>query len=87
MFGGKDIAAIFRRELLSIESQFQRSVVRLQHYVGSDDFALQFGMFALMAWILMSVHVPPGPAVEAAILHVRDVVGDQVVSQSVTLVD
>ena len=35
----------------------------------------------------MAAHVPPRPAVEAAFLHVGDVIGNQVVAQRVALVD
>jgi hypothetical protein len=34
----------------------------------------------------MLAHVPPGPAVEAAFLHVGNVVGNQVVSQPVAFI-
>src|SRR5580700_4483146 len=44
-------------------------------------------MFPLMARILMAADVPPGPAVKAALLDVRDVVGDKVVTQAVAFVD
>src|ERR1700736_1701469 len=44
-------------------------------------------MFPLMARILMATDVPPWPAVKAAFLDVRDVVGDEVVTQAVAFVD
>src|SRR6266496_3234935 len=44
-------------------------------------------MLALMPRVLVRSHVPPGPAVESAFLHVGDVVGNQVVAQRVALVD
>src|ERR1051325_819078 len=37
--------------------------------------------------ILMSAHVIPRPAIEAAILHVGGVVGDEVVAEFIALVD
>ncbi len=47
---------------------------------------LQLRMLALVARVLMSTHVPPRPAVEAALLDVGDVVGHEVVAESVALV-
>src|ERR1700722_2748835 len=44
-------------------------------------------MLTLVPRILMSTHVPPGPAIKAAFLHMRNVVGDQVVTQAVALID
>src|ERR1700733_15958188 len=43
-------------------------------------------MFAFMPRILMAAHIPPGPAVESAFLHMRDVVGNQVVAQTIALI-
>src|SRR5947208_12419095 len=43
-------------------------------------------MFSLVPWILMTAHVPPRPTVKAAILHVCDVVGNDVVSQAIAFV-
>ncbi len=40
-----------------------------------------------MAGVLVAAHVPPGPAVEAALLDVGDVVGDKIVAEVVALVD
>ena len=61
--------------------------MRLQQHVGDDGRVLQLGMLAPVARILVAADVVPGPAVEAALLDVRDVVGDQVVAQLVALVD
>ena len=50
---------------------------------------LQLGMLALVARVLtppLAAHVVPGPAVEAALLDVGDVVGDEVVAEGVALV-
>src|ERR1700722_5232398 len=44
-------------------------------------------MPAFVPRVLMRADIPPGPAVESAFLHVGDVVGDQVVAESVALVD
>ena len=60
--------------------------MRLQEHVGNDDLVLQFGMLAFEARIGMASDVIPGPAVEAALLDVGDVVGDQVVAERVALV-
>lgn len=39
MFGGEDVACIFRRKLLAVvEGQLQGCVVRIQNHVGCDDF-------------------------------------------------
>src|SRR5271170_4484251 len=43
-------------------------------------------MLALKARILMRADVPPRPAVESAFLHVRDVVGDEVVAEGIALI-
>src|ERR1700722_410950 len=43
-------------------------------------------MLAFVPWILMRAHVPPGPAVEAAFLHVSDVVGHEVVAECIALI-
>src|ERR1700733_15874866 len=43
-------------------------------------------MLSPMTRILMPAHIPPRPPVETAILHVRDVVRDEVVAESVTFV-
>ena len=38
-------------------------------------------MFALQSWIWIAPNVVVRPTVEAAVLHVRDVIGDKVVAQ------
>src|SRR6266850_1558805 len=43
-------------------------------------------MLALMPRVLMSTHVPPGPAIVTALLHVGDVVRNQIVPQRVAFV-
>src|ERR1700724_1836804 len=81
MFGGENVSAIFGWELRGfVKGHLKRREVRLQEYVGDQNFVFQLGMFALRARILMAADVPPGPAVEAAFLDVRDVVGDEVVA-------
>src|SRR5580704_14522737 len=88
VFGGEDIAAILGRKLRAfIEGHFERSVVGLEEDIRNDHLVFQFGVLALVAWILMGADVPPRPAVEAAVLNVGDVVGDEIVSQAVAFVD
>src|SRR5579871_4064852 len=88
VLGSKGIAAILFRKLLAfIEGHFQRSKVRLQDHIGGDDLVLELRMFSLMARIGVAAHVIPGPAVEASVLHMRDVVGHQVIAQPVALID
>ena len=60
--------------------------MRLEEHVGHDHFVFQLGMLAGVARVLMAAGVIPGPAVEAAFLHVGDVVGRQVVAEQVALV-
>ena len=59
----------------------------MEDYVGRDDFVLQLGMLPFVTRILVFAHVPPGPAVEAALLHMSDVVGHQVVTQPIAFID
>ncbi len=47
---------------------------------------LQLGVLADVARVLVAAHVPPRPAVEAAFLHVGDVVGDEVVAEAIALI-
>jgi len=44
-------------------------------------------MFPLVAGILVAADIPPGPAIESALLHVSDVVGHKIVSQAIAFVD
>ena len=44
-------------------------------------------MFAVVPWVRMSADVEPRPAVEAAVLDMRDVVGHEIVAERVALVD
>src|SRR5205807_9890622 len=61
--------------------------VRLQQYIGRDHFAFEFRVFALVPRILVTAHVPPWPAVEAALLDVSDVVRNKVIAERVPLID
>ena len=45
------------------------------------------GCLPIVPRVLMASHVEPWPAVEAAFLHVGNVVGNQIVAQSVAFVD
>src|SRR3984885_2202855 len=43
-------------------------------------------MLAFVPRVLMCADVPPGPAVESAFLHVRDVVGDEFIAERIAFV-
>ena len=70
-----------------VEGHFERGVVRLQQDIGDDDLVFELGVLAFVAGVLMGADVLPGPAVEAAVLDVGDVVGNEVVAEGVALVD
>ena len=87
MLGGKGAAAEFGAKLLAgIERHAERGRVRLQQHVGHDDLVLEVGPRALVARILVRADVIPGPAVETALAHPGDVIGRQVVAETVALV-
>ena len=87
MLGRENVSAILGRELAAlIEGQLQRGIVRLQQYIGYDGLVLQFGMLTLLPGILMSSDVPPRPAVKAAFLYMRDVVGHKIVAECIPFV-
>src|SRR5437879_10775037 len=87
MFGGEDVAAIFRGKLTAlIKGDLQRRIVRLQQHIGHDGDAGQLRMLARVAGILVGTQVPPGPSIEPSSLNVRDVVRHQVVAQPVAFV-
>ena len=78
---------VFLRELVAVvERHVDRRHVRLQEHVGDDRLLLQLGALALVARVLVRAEVVPGPAVETALLDMRDVVGHEVVAQGVALV-
>src|SRR5579859_4266295 len=84
VFGGENIAAIFRGKLSAfIEGQLERSVVGLEENVGDDCLVFQFRMLAVVPRILMAADVPPGPAIEASFLDMSNVIGDEIVAQAV----
>ena len=89
--GGERVPAIFRgkgRHAVGggVKSHFQRGRVRLQQHVGNDGLAGQVRALAGMAGIFVVAHVIPGPAVESALLHARDVIRHQIVAQAVALI-
>ena len=91
VLGGESVTLELSRELgAPVEEHFKRGEVRVQDDVWGDDPGLQLGMLADVAWVLQAagraVKVEPGPAVEAAYLHVGHVVGHQVVAQAVALI-
>src|SRR6266446_5799485 len=87
MLGSENISLVFRRKLLAvIESNPQRGVVWMKDHIRRDDFVLQFGVLAVMSRVLVSAHVPPGPAVKAALLHMGNVIRNQIVPQRVAFV-
>ncbi len=87
VLGGEDVAAILRRKLACfVEEHFKRGVMRLDENIRGNYLVLQFGMLALVTRVLHASHVPPRPSVKAVGLDVRDVVGNEVVSQFVALI-
>src|SRR5216684_2938752 len=88
MLGCENVSLIFGWELLAfVESHLEGSVVRLQQHIGNNDLLFQLRMFTLMARILVTADVPPGPAIKSASFDMGDVVGRKIVSQAVTFVD
>jgi hypothetical protein len=61
--------------------------MRLQQYIGRDDPLAQFRMLADMTGVLVRTHVPPRPAVKAALVNRGDVVGHEVVTEAVAFID
>src|SRR6476620_5525909 len=81
------VAFVLRRELRSvIKKHLQRSEMRLQKHIRRNHFVLQLWMFSFVSGVLMRAHVIPRPAVEAALLHMRDVVRNKVVTQRIAFV-
>src|ERR1017187_4067418 len=58
----------------------------MKDHIRRDDFVFQFGMLALVSRVLVATHIPPRPAEKSSLLYMGDVVGDQIVSQSVAFV-
>src|SRR5664280_1224753 len=87
MFGGENVALVLRRKALAIvKGEFQRCVVRLKQDIWDKDFSSQFGMFAGMTRVLMIAHVIPRPSIEAALLHVGDVVGNKIIAKGIAFI-
>src|SRR5580704_13956112 len=88
VFGSENIALVFSRQLRAvIEGHLERSAMRLQQNIRSNDLVLQLGMLALVTRILVPADIPPWPAIEPAVLHVRDVVGNEIIAKRVTFID
>ena len=60
--------------------------MRLQQHIRHNHFVFQFRMLPFVARILIRPDVIPGPAIKSAVLHARDVIGHQIVSEIVTFV-
>ena len=60
--------------------------MRLDQHVGNGDLALEVGACARVPRVLIVADVEPGPAVERALPHPRDVVRHQIVAEAVALV-
>ena len=61
--------------------------MRLDEHVRGDHLVLQLRVFPDVPRILRAAHVEPRPSVKPAVLHVRDVVGHQIVAEVIALVD
>src|SRR5882724_982989 len=87
MLSSENIARKFRWELFAIvESNSDGGIVGLQEHVRCNDLILEFRVFTREAWILVAAHVPPRPTVKAAALHMSNVVGNEIVTQSIAFV-
>ena len=58
----------------------------VQYDVRRNRLIFKLRMFALVSRVLMPTHVPPRPAVEATFLDVGNVIGDQIVAETVPFV-
>src|ERR1700733_14181907 len=87
MLGGKTIAAVFRRECITIvECQTERGRVRLDQDIRYGDLVLQVGTLARMVGVFMIADIEPWPAIERALAHAGDVIGNEVVAKTIALV-
>src|SRR6476469_7088659 len=87
MLGRKSVAGIFgRKGVAGIECETQRRRVRLNENVGHGDFALEIRPLAGVVRIFMVADIEPGPAIKRALTHPGDVIGHQIISQTVALV-
>ena len=81
-------APVGRRQVgAGVEPQAQRGNVRGQRVVGLDRLSNQVGPLGTYAMVDVLAVVAVGPAVEAALLHRRHVVGHEVGADLVALVD
>ena len=88
VLGGEDVSVILAGKLSAlIKSHFERGIVRLKQHVRHLNFIFQLGVLAQVTRVLVAADVVPGPAIKAALLDVRDVIGRKVVAKLVTLVD
>src|SRR5215469_10736680 len=84
---GRKSAALETFELVArIEHHLQRRRMRLQQYVRDGDLVLEVAPLADMPWVLVRPHIVPGPAVEAALAHAREIVRREIVAKPVPLV-
>src|SRR5579862_2332450 len=87
VFGGENIAAVLLWKLRPvIECQTERGRMGLQQHVGNGDFIFEIRPLAAVSRILIGADVVPGPAVESAFAHARDVVGRHVIAEPVALI-
>src|SRR5205807_10013109 len=76
-------AELFGELTRGVEREPERRVVRRDEHVGNENLSFQLGMLCRMPRILMVAHVVPRPSVERIFLHVRDLIGDQIVAERV----
>src|SRR5260370_8223025 len=83
----KFISAIFRGELFAVvKRETQWCAVRLDQNAGSDHLPAQVRMAVGQARVVISTHVIPPPAVEAANLHLWGGSRDSVFTNPTALV-
>ena len=88
VLGSEDIALVLGGKLFGvIQRHLQRGIVRLQEHVGIKHPGAQVRVFILVARVDVAAHVIPGPTVEAAILHMGDVIRGQILAESVSFID
>jgi hypothetical protein len=76
-----------RKRFAVVEGESERRRMRADRIVGNDRLRDEVRTLTLVAWVLVLAEVGIGPAVECAVLHARDVIGDEVVAEPVALVD
>src|SRR5262249_20131526 len=87
VLGGKDTALVLSRKLIArIERHSKRGRMRLDQNIRYRDLALEVAALALVTRVFVGTKVVPGPAVERAFAHTRDVIGHESVAKAVTLV-